>query len=186
MSTRMSAGRVRSTYEFIKAHRDAVQRAGDVPRARRGAERLLRVAQAAALEPRAGGRPAASPDPRVVRRESRHLRRPARLPGPAGGRRDLQQAPRRAADARESLARAARLSHAALVGRQAVRPDPESPAAAIHGDAPEQGVGHGHHLHSDVAGLALPGRRHGSLLAQDRRLVRAARPFTASSCSTPC
>ena len=50
----------------------------------------------------------------------------------------------------------------------------------------EQGVGHRYHLHSDVAGLALPGRRHGSVLAQDRRLGRQVRPFTASSCSTPC
>ena len=66
-------------------------------------------------------------------------------------------------------ARPARLSHAALVGRQAVGPDPEPPAAAVHGDAAKQGVGHGYHLHSDVAGLALPGRRHGSVLAQDRR-----------------
>ena len=39
-------------------------------------------------------------------------------------------------------------------------------------DAAQQGLGHGHHLHSNVARLALPGRRHGSLLAQDRRLVR--------------
>ena len=48
---------------------------------------------------------------------------------------------------------------------------PESPAAPVHGDAPQQGVGHGYHLYPDVAGLALPGCRHGSVLAQDRRLV---------------
>ena len=72
------------------------------------------------------------------------------------------------------LARPAWLSHAALVGRQARRPDPQSPAAPVHGDAAKQGLGHGYHLHSDVAGLALPGRRHGPVLAQDRRLVRGA------------
>lgn len=35
-----------------------------------------------------------------------------------------------------------RLSHAALVGRQAVGLDPEPPEAAIHGHAAKQGVGH--------------------------------------------
>ena len=142
--------------------------------------------EAAAVEARAGGCPAASPDPRVVHGEPGHLRRPTRLPGSARGRRDVQQASRRPADARAQLARPAWLSHAALVGRQAGGPDPESPAAPVHGDAAKQGVGHGYHLHSDVAGLALPGRRHGSVLAQDRRLVRRVRRFTASSCSTPC
>ena len=83
-------------------------------------------------------------------------------------------------------ARAAWLSHPALVRRQAVGPDPQSPAAAIHGDAAKQGVGDGYHLHSDVAGLALPGRRHGSVLAHDRRLGGRRRRFTASSCSMPC
>jgi hypothetical protein len=29
----------------------------------------------------------------------------------------------------------------------------------LHGDAATQGVGHGYHPHSDVAGLALPRRR---------------------------
>ena len=111
MSTKLSAGRVRSTYEFIKANRDEHQRAGDVSRSRRRPERLLRVAHAADLEPRPRGCPAASPDPCVVHRESGHLRRPSRLPGPAGGRRDLQQAPRRPTDARESPACPAWLSH---------------------------------------------------------------------------
>src|SRR5437899_3862936 len=32
---------------------------------------------------------------------------------------------------------------------------PESVAATIHRDTAEQGVGHGYHLHSDMAGLAL-------------------------------
>ena len=44
-------------------------------------------------------------------------------------------------------------------------------AAPVHRDAPKQGVGDGYHLHSDLAGLALPGRGDGSVLAQDRRLV---------------
>ena len=103
MSTKLSAGRVRATYEFIKANREPVWRAGDVSRARRRAERLLRVAQAPDLEPSSGGRQAASPDPGFVHREPGHLRRPSRVPGLSGGRRDLQQASRRAPHARKSL-----------------------------------------------------------------------------------
>jgi len=89
MSTKLSAGRVRSTYECIKAHRDrySVQ----------AMCRILGVAPSGYYEwlthpisntgPR--GRPAAPPDPCIVHRESGHLWRPARLPGPAGGRRDV-------------------------------------------------------------------------------------------------
>jgi hypothetical protein len=56
-------------------------------------------------------------------------------------------------------------------GRQARRVDSQSPEATIHRDAAEQGVGDRYHLHSHVAGLALPGRGHGPLLAHDRRVV---------------
>ena len=73
---------------------------------------------------------------------------------------------------RQSLARSSRLSNPALVGRQAIPPDPQPPAAAVHGDAAKQCLGNRYRLHSDVARLALPGRRHGPVLAQDRRLVR--------------
>ena len=77
----------------------------------------------------------------------------------------------RATDAREPLVGLARLSQAPLVRRQALRLDPEPPEAAVRGDAAEQGLGHGHHLHSDLAGLALLGRHPRSVLAQDRRMV---------------
>ena len=74
MSTKLTAGRVRKVYEFIKAHRTAAQRAGDVSSARRGPKRLLRVARAASLRPGSRGCPAPSADPSVVHREPRHLR----------------------------------------------------------------------------------------------------------------
>ena len=83
MSTKPSVGRVRATYEFIKANRSehSVQMMC----------RVLGVAPSGYydwlhqpdLEPSPGGCSAASPDPRVVHRESRDLRRPARLPRPA-------------------------------------------------------------------------------------------------------
>ena len=174
MSTKLSAGRVRSTYEFIKAHRDqySVQAMCRVlgvapsgyyewlqqPISNRAQEdaRLLRLIRASFIASQGiYGAPRVFLDLREAG-ETCSKHRVARLM------RENQSA------------RAARLSHAALVGRQAVGPDPESPAAAVHGDAAEQGLGHGYHLHSDVAGLALPGRRHGSVLAQDRRLVRRA------------
>jgi hypothetical protein len=57
MSTKLTAERVRPTYEFIKTHRKPVQAADPVPGARRGAERVLRVAQETAIEPRPRGMP---------------------------------------------------------------------------------------------------------------------------------
>src|ERR1051325_3722763 len=65
MSTKFSAGRVRSTYEFIKANR-ATFSVQVMLRARRGAERLLRVDHAPDLEAGAGRGATGSPDPRVV------------------------------------------------------------------------------------------------------------------------
>jgi hypothetical protein len=73
MSMQRSASRVRSTYEFIKAHRTqySVQAmCGVLAVAPSG---YLRMASAADLEPRARGCPTASRHPGVVRRESRHL-----------------------------------------------------------------------------------------------------------------
>ena len=66
------------------------------------------------------------------------------------------------------------LPHAALVGQQAIRPNPPISSGVSSRDAAEQGVGDGYDLHSDVARLALPGRRDGSVLAQDRGLVSRA------------
>ena len=57
------------------------------------------------------------------------------------------------------------------IWRRAVGPHSESPAAAIHSQAAERRLGDRYHLHSHVAGLALPGARHGSLLAPDRGLA---------------
>ncbi len=51
---------------------------------------------------------------------------------------------------------------------------PQALAAVSSRDAAEQGVVDGYDLHSDVARLALPGRRDGSVLAQDRGLVSRA------------
>lgn len=80
VSTGFSIGRVRSTYAFIQAQRCEHSVENDVPRARSGPERLLRVAQEAGLESRLGGCSAASTDPGLVRGESRYLRGAARLP----------------------------------------------------------------------------------------------------------
>jgi hypothetical protein len=81
-----------------------------------------------------------------------------------------QSASRRAVDARSQSASPAWLSHTTLGSRQTGGLDPESAAATIHSNAPKQGLGD-RHLHSDVAGLALLGRRHGSVLAHDRRVA---------------
>lgn len=121
MSTRISTGRVRATYAFIKSHPHDVQRRGALSRAGRGAKRLLRVADTASLEPRPRGRPTAAPDSVVVHREPGDLRSSKTVPGPSGGRRDVQQAPGRAAHARTRITRPPRVPHAALVDREAGR-----------------------------------------------------------------
>jgi hypothetical protein len=67
----------------VRLRQDAsrsVRRAEDVPAPRRGSEWLLQMASAPGIESRAGRQPAASTNPCVVHRESRDLRRPARLP----------------------------------------------------------------------------------------------------------
>ena len=89
MSTKLSAGRVRSTYEFIKANRGhyGVQ----------AMCRVLGVAPSGYYEwlthpisnPPPEDARLLSLDPCFVHRESGQLRWPSRLPGPARGRRDL-------------------------------------------------------------------------------------------------
>jgi len=153
MSTKPSTGRVRSTYEFIKAHRG-----------RYAVEAMCRVLGVAP-----SGYYEWLQQPMSNRaHEDARLLRAARLSRSTGSGRSLQQASRGPADARGQSSRAARVSHTALGYRQASGPDPESPAATIHHDPAEQGLGHRHHLHPHVAGLALLGRRHGSVLAHDR------------------
>ena len=93
-------GRVRSAYEFIKAHRE-----------RYSVQQMCRVLEVAPsgyydwlLQPISNR---AQEDARLLRlirsgvlhRESRDLRRTSGIPGLARGRRDLQQASRRPADA---------------------------------------------------------------------------------------
>ena len=89
-----------------------------------------------------------------------HLRRASRLLDLSRGRRDLRRAPRRPVDAARPILPA--LHGSALrrwFSRQALGFDPQSPPATVHGTTPNKAVRvHGYHLHSDVAGLALPGR----------------------------
>jgi len=159
MSTQPSTGRVRSIYEFIKAHRDQFS-----------AQMVCRVLGVAP-----SGYYAWLQQP--ISNRAQEDARPLRLirasfiasHGIYGAPRvflDLREAGETcskhrccAADARSQSARPARLSHAALGSREAVGADPQPAAATIHRDAPQQGVGDGYHLYSDLAGLALPGRR---------------------------
>lgn len=164
MSTQPSTGRVRSIYEFIKAHRDQFS-----------AQMVCRVLGVAP-----SGYYAWLQQP--ISNRAQEDARPLRLirasfiasHGIYGAPRvflDLREAGETcskhrccAADARSQSARPARLSHAALGSREAVGADPQPAAATIHRDAPQQGVGYGYHLYSDLAGLALPGRRNKSVL----------------------
>ena len=73
-STKRSTRRVRAVYEFMKAHHDEYGVQIDVSGARRGAERVLRVAARPDVEASEGGCAAAPPDWRVIPRESSRLR----------------------------------------------------------------------------------------------------------------
>src|SRR5262249_18594030 len=69
----------------IRIHQGAskpVQRTADVPRARGGAERLLRLADTTGFEPFTRGRPVAAAGSGVVRCESWHLRCATGVSGP--------------------------------------------------------------------------------------------------------
>jgi hypothetical protein len=168
MSTRQSAGRVRSKYEFIKAHRGeySVQLMCRVlgvtpsgyyewlqqPISNRAQEdaRLLRLIRTSFVATRGATAPLGF---------SWTYARPGKPAASIGW--------------RDSCARTSCVPFTAIargVGRSASRPDPQPPATAVHRDAAQQGMGHGHYLHSDVAGRAgLPDR-----------------PSTASWCSMPC
>lgn len=52
---------------------------------------------------------------------------------------------------RENRLRPPLLPQAALGDRQTRHPDPEAAATTVHGDSAQQSLGHGHHLHSDMA-----------------------------------
>jgi hypothetical protein len=170
MSTKISAGRTRSTYEFIKANRHmfSVQVMC----------RLLGVAPSgyyAWLKQPVSSR--AQEDARLLRLIRASFTAGQGIYGAPRVFLDLREAGetcskhRVARLMRENHLRAtARLSHSGLVCRQALRGSTQPPTAAVHGDSAEQGVGHGYHLHSDVAGVALLGGRDGPVLSQDRRL----------------
>jgi hypothetical protein len=66
------------------------------------------------------------------------------------------------------------LSHATYPGDQTASPNPQLAAAPVYGIATERSMGDGYHLHTNLAGLALSGRRHGSILSQGRWLGRQA------------
>lgn|ERR1022692_1872224 len=138
MSTRLSAGRIRSTYEFIKANRGTFR-----------VEAMCRLLGVARSDFYAWVKKPVSNRAQEDARLLRVIR--ASFTASQG----VYGAPRIFLDLREAG---------------------EAPAAPVHCDPPKQGVGHGYHLHSDLAGLALPGRRHGSVLAQDRRLGGEAVP----------
>jgi len=89
MSTLLSTRRGRTTYEFIKVQRESFD-VRVLCRLLHVAPPLLRVAEAAALEPRPGRRAAPAADPSVVHGQPRHLRRAEGVHGPTRGRRDQQ------------------------------------------------------------------------------------------------
>src|SRR5437899_6440003 len=155
MSMKPSTGRVRSVYEFIKAHREqySVQMMC----------RVLGVAQSGYYEW------LQQPISNRAQEDARLLRLIRTSFVASHG---IYGAPRVFLDLREagetcSKHRVARLMreahlralHGYRLRRGAVgKPSfliPESVAATIHRDTAEQGVGHGYHLHSDMAGLAL-------------------------------
>jgi len=152
MSRRPQQSPARSTYELIQAHSDQF-----------GVRMMCRILGVFPsgyykwlLHPLSNR---AQEDARLLRlirasftASHGNLRRPSRISRLARGGRDLQQAPCRAAHARERPPRATWLSEPAIARREAGRADSEHPAATVHSRAAQQGVGDGHHLYPDVAG----------------------------------
>ena len=83
-------------------------------------------------------------DPRLVHGKPRYLRSATGIPRPSGGRRDLQQAPSGAADARKQNPSGPRISNPAQLRIQALRADPKRPSAQVRCREPEQGLGYGY------------------------------------------
>jgi HTH-like domain len=170
MSTQHGAGRVRSAYEFIKGHQDQYN-----------VRMMCRVLEVA---PSGYYKWLQQPISNRAKEDARLLRLIRASFVASHG---IYGAPRVFLDLREagetcSKRRVARLMREAKLralhgyrirrwtaGKPSVL-NSESPAATIHSFAAKQGLGDRYHLHSDVAGLALPGSRHGSVLAPDRRL----------------
>ena len=172
MSTKPSTGRVRSAYEFIKAHRDrySVQTMCRVlgvapsgyyewlqqPISNRGQEdaRLLRLIRASFVASHGiYGAPRVFLDLREAG-ETCSKHRVARLMREANLRALHGYRTRRWAVGKPSVL------IPNLLQRQFTATRPNTAWVTRH------------HLHSDVAGLALPGRRHGSVLAHDRGVGR--------------
>ncbi len=173
MSTKFSAGRVRSTYEFIKANRATFSVQVMC--------RVLGVAPSGYYE-------------WITRPISKRAQEDARLVrlihASFTASHGIYGAPRVFLDLREAgetcskhrVARLMRVNHLrALHGYRTQRWSVGKPSVLVpnrlkrqfYGDAAKQGMGHGYHL-PDLAGLALLGRHPGSVLAQDRRRVDAA------------
>ena len=170
MSKRMSAGRVRRAYQFIEAHRHQYPVQVMCTVLEVAPSGYYEWAAKPAFESGQGGCAVAAFDSRIVYRQSWHLRCAAGVSGSARGWRDLQQASSRAVDAAERAACVAWLSNAPGICWQAFRTDCEFAEAPVHRYSAQSRLGHGYYLHSHMARLAVPGRRHGSLLATDRGL----------------
>lgn len=78
----------------------------------------------------------------------------------------MQQAPGCSLDAGERIKRFTWLSHTAHPDFNASLLDSQSVAASVRRVATERGMGDRYHLHPHLGGLAVSGRRLGSLLAQ--------------------
>lgn len=166
-------GRVRSAYEFFKAHRDQCS-----------VQMMCRVLEVApsgyyewVLQPVSNRAQEDAPLLRLIRASfiASH--------GIYGAPRvflDLREAGETCskhrvarAGAPSQFTGASRISHPALGRGQAVGLDPESPQATVHRHQAQCRLGNGHYLQPHVARMALPGRRHGFVLAPDRRLGRS-------------
>ena len=186
MSTRSTAGRVRSAYEFIKAHRD--------PHSVQTMCRVLGVAPSGYydwLQQPISNR--AQEDARLLCLIRVSFTASHGIYGAPRVFLDLRKAGEKCSKHRVArLMRETNLRavHGYRIRRWSVgKPSvliPNLPPTTVHGNQTEQGVAHRYHLHSDVAGLALFRRRHGPVLTHNRRVVGRSEHSARAGARRPC
>ncbi len=135
----------------------------DVPGSAGSACRFLCLAAMSGLRPLQGRHPVAGTHPTFIYRQPWRLWRSSRLWRPARSRRELRSAPCGTTHAAPQNQGRAWVQKAPCHCRAAFNHRAQPSTARVHSRCSQQGLGHGHHLHPNLARLAVPGGGAGPL-----------------------